>query len=73
MITMKLKIGNSILLWLGLNLFPLYIYQRIPMITIQHYAGDEWLCLHPYLYVASCFVITLILAHLSRFVKITLS
>ena len=34
-ITMKIKISNSILCWLGINLFPLYIYQRIPMILLS--------------------------------------
>lgn len=39
-LTMKIKISNNILCWLGINLFPLYIYQRIPMIILckkKHY------------------------------------
>lgn len=32
MLTMKFSINNPILVWCGKNLFPLYIYQRIPMI-----------------------------------------
>ena len=35
MITMKVKISNTPLIWLGIHLFPIYIYQRIPMIYFQ--------------------------------------
>ena len=50
-LTMKVKIGNAVLRWLGANLFPLYIYQRMPMIMIRELAGREWLATNPYLFV----------------------
>ena len=34
MITMRIPIRHAVLGWLGKNLFPLYIYQRIPMILL---------------------------------------
>lgn len=37
LLMMKIKIGNTFLVWLGVNLFPLYIYQRIPLIIISTY------------------------------------
>lgn len=37
LLMMKIKIGNLFLVWLGINLFPLYIYQRIPLIIISTY------------------------------------
>ena len=39
LITMKVRIGNLALVWLGRNLFPLYIYQRIPMIALATVCG----------------------------------
>ena len=35
-LTMKLKISNGILHWLGVNAFAIYILQRIPMIVFSH-------------------------------------
>lgn len=56
MLTMKVRIGNTTLYWLGANLFPLYIYQRIPMIMIREIQGEAWLSSYPYLFV----IITLV-------------
>ena len=33
-VTMRVKVQNSLLAWLGKNLFPMYIYQRVPMMVI---------------------------------------
>ena len=62
LLTMKVRIGNKALFWFGSNLFPLYIYQRMPMIVIRHLAGDMFLCNYPYLYVVACFLMTCIIA-----------
>lgn len=32
--TMRLKIANPVLAWMGTRLFPIYIYQRLPMIAM---------------------------------------
>lgn len=37
LITMRFKIGNKILYWLGVNAFAIYILQRIPMIVATEY------------------------------------
>lgn len=50
---MKFKIGNPVLLWLGKNLFGVYILQRLPMRLFEHFS----ISLNPYLYtvlVAAC-------------------
>ena len=58
LLTMKVKIGNWFLYWAGVSLFPLFIYQRIPMIAIRELAGEIWICNNPYLFVSLCFGIT---------------
>ena len=58
----KLHIGNGTLRWLGRNLFPLYIYQRIPMIAFSHINGGHFAASHPYLFVVACLVSTLVIA-----------
>lgn len=70
-ITMKVSIYNNVLAWLGINLFPLYIYQRIPMVAMRELAGGEWLCSHPYMFVGISLITSLFLAHLYRFWKIS--
>lgn len=37
LITMRMKIGNTTLHWLGINAFSIYILQRIPMIIATEY------------------------------------
>ena len=47
LLTMKVELRNPILAWCGKNLFPLYIYQRIPMIifsTLHPAAFEDWRC-----------------------------
>ena len=72
LMTMKIKIGNQVLYWLGVNLFPLYIYQRIPMITLWHYWGHGFLSHYPYVFVALCLTITIAIAFAYRYWKIKL-
>lgn len=62
MITMKVRIGNTVLQWFGVNLFPLYIYQRIPMISLQHYFGDNFVSHNALFYLLSCLLITCVVA-----------
>ena len=58
----KLHIGNGALRWLGRNLFPLYIYQRIPMIAFSQINGGRFAASHPYLFVMACLASTLAIA-----------
>ena len=53
MLTMKLKLNNPVLIWTGRNLFPLYIYQRIPMIVFS--SNVEALSLHHTLCLTHCY------------------
>lgn len=72
LLTMKVHVGNKMLYWFGLNLFPLYIYQRIPMVSIREIAGQQWLCDHPYFYVVICLIVSVLLAYLYKFWKLSI-
>ena len=48
-LTMKIKINNPILIWAGKNLFPLYIYQRVPMIVLSSICGGAFVSSYPVL------------------------
>ena len=43
----------------GVALFPLYIFQRVPMIIGRHFGLNET---HPHLYIAACLVVSIALA-----------
>lgn len=47
-ITMKVKICNRLLLWLGENSFAIYILQRIPMALLEYFGANKY----PYLFAA---------------------
>ena len=72
MLTMKIKIQNVALCWMGVNLFPLYIYQRIPMVALRNICGDGWLCANPYIYVVACLIITYVITLGFKFWRIKL-
>ncbi len=71
-ISCRVKVGNPALVWLGTNLFPLYIYQRVPMIVFADLCGDNMVRIFPVLYVVSCLCLTVLSAWLYRFVRISL-
>lgn len=56
--SMKVHIGNKILMWLGANLFPLYIYQRLPMMVLTDLYPDVIVAQHPYVFLLMCITIT---------------
>lgn len=60
LITMRLKIGNPVLHWLGVNAFAIYILQRIPMIIATEYG------LHttPVFFFSVILVATLLIAYI---------
>ena len=66
LVTMKVHIGNRFLVWCGTKLFPLYIYQRIPMIFLSKFDNGEFVTHHPMVYVWSCLLITLAIAFVYR-------
>lgn len=70
-LTMKVRIGNKWLNWCGLSLFPLYIYQQLPMIVFQETLGDEWVCGYPFLFIGACFLVSVGIALLyNRYLRI---
>jgi hypothetical protein len=68
-LSMKIKIQNAVLCWLGLNLFPLYIYQRIPMFLFSE-INCSIVRDAPFLFMAASFIITSIIAHFYRYWQI---
>lgn len=71
--TMKLKLGNPVTNWLGMNLFPLYIYQRLPMMCFRNALGDEFVRTNIFAYIIICASTTALLVHGFRFVQIRLA
>lgn len=64
MITMRVPIRNAALGWCGQNLFPLYIYQRIPMLIFFALDPSGFATWRMPIYFALCFIITLVIAKL---------
>lgn len=62
LLTMKVKIGNPFLQWLGGHLFPIYIYMRIPMILIEEYQ-PRLITNQPAFFVMISLLVTLVIAH----------
>lgn len=70
--TMKVKTGNRFLCWAGTCVFPLYIYQRLPMRVFRYWPGDAWVCANPYVFFLLCAGITGIIACLYKYWQIKL-
>ena len=71
LITYKIKLGNPILCWMGKNLFPLYIYQRLPMMLMAS-LYPSIVFHHPILFMFTSTLASAILAHAYKFIKVTL-
>ena len=63
--SMKVRIDNPILTWLGLNAFAIYILQRLPMIVLSHFGLERF----PLYFTILIFAITLLTA--GGFTKLT--
>lgn len=72
LLTMKIKVNNRILVWLGSNLFPLYIYQRVPMIVLLSVLGQEFVVLHPVIYITISLIVTLMIAFCYKWWAVTI-
>lgn len=70
LMTLKVQIKNKPLIWLGSNLFPLYIYQRVPMIAIASIDDGRLVSMCPYLYVTVCLVLTLGIGYCYKYWRI---
>ena len=67
MLSMKIKINNSVLIWAGKNLFPLYIYQRIPMIILSSFYDGAFVATYPVFYIVVCLLVTLIFTYFYKY------
>ena len=72
LLLMKVKVGNPALNWLGKNLFPLYIYQRLPMILLVHFDPYGITAGYQVLFVALSIALTLLLVPLVNKIQIKL-
>ena len=73
MLSMKIVAGNTFLSWCGDHLFPLYIYQRIPMIVMYECIGKDFVKDNALLFVIISLATTCMIAHLYRHWRISLS
>ena len=71
-VTMRIKIGNPILQWCGENLFPMYIYQRVPMILLAATLPSWMISEKPFIYIMICLVITLLISMGYRYFRVNL-
>ena len=71
LITMKVKIKNPALLWLGEHLFPLYIYQRLAMIALSRIDDGAFVKNNPLVYMLICCAIMILIAIPYRFFRIS--
>lgn len=69
-LTMRLQLKSKFLEWSGKNLFPLYIYQRIPMILFSTICGGYLVGEHRYVYVITCAAISIIIVHLYKYISV---
>lgn len=70
LLSMKFQVKSKSLAWLGKNLFPLYIYQRIGMIILSRINGGELIEDSPYLYIILCAMITLFFGWTYKYIQI---
>jgi len=64
LVSMKFEFVSPALQWMGRRLFPLYIYQRLPMMVFAAVGGGALIRDLPYLYVALCAGATVAIAWL---------
>ena len=69
-LSMMVQVRSPSLSWLGKNLFPLYIYQRIGMIIFSRINEGEFIKDYPYLYIVLCVMIALLMGYMYKYIKI---
>lgn len=70
-LSMKVFIGNKYLYWLGANLFPFYIYQRLPMLLISK-TYPQILIDSPIVFMVISLVFSLLITYFYRYWRILL-
>jgi hypothetical protein len=71
-VTMRVKVQNDMLVWLGKNLFPLYIYQRVPMMVTAE-LFPSFVVSHVLLFCCVSFVITVLIAFAYKYIRISIN
>lgn len=72
LLTMKFKINSPILLWCGKNLFPLYIYQRVPMIVFSSINDGAFAAGYPFLFTVVSLIVTIFITKGYKYISIKL-
>lgn len=63
LIMMKMDLNNKYLQWMGKNLFPIYIYQRLMMFAIYEIPdGKFFIASYPILFILICFLSVILIA-----------
>ena len=72
--TMKVHFGNRWLSWCGTHLFPMYLYQRLPMTLLLSALGQKWISGHPNVFLGASFLLTIGISFLiNRYLRIQLA
>lgn len=69
-LTFRIRIQNRYLIWLGAQLFPLYIYQRLPMLTIKE-LNPAMIVHYPVVFYLFSFLVTIAIAMSYRYWKVS--
>ena len=72
LLTTKFKINSPILLWCGKNLFPLYIYQRIPMVVFSSINDGAFAAGYPFLFTVASLIVTIFITKGYKYISIKL-
>lgn len=73
LLTLKVHIKNEALIWCGKNLFPLYIYQRIPMIALFTVLGADFVKEFALLYIALSLFVSVVIAHFYKYINLKIA
>lgn len=71
MITMKVGVDNNCLRWFGKNLFPVYIYMRLPMMIFEH-KYPEMIASAPTMFIALSLLVTVTITYVYHFWQVKL-
>ncbi len=70
LLTMRWHMWNPVLHWCGVHLFPLYIYQRLPMIFFSTICSGVLPSTQPYVFVTLSLVLALMITYLHKYIDI---
>lgn len=70
LVCLKVKLNSTLLQWSGKNLFPLYIYQRIPMILFASIMGGSLVAEYRYCYVVVCMLISILITTFYKYIAV---